>query len=104
MTATCIPARVVQAPWLTSLQAFGQDVSLVLETEKGTERIEGETVMSTFDIRHDDRTRAIEELSEELPDFPPLQQAGVRYAWNGEETFGMLERSSPRSKITPRRA
>ncbi len=98
-----IPARVVQAPWLTSLHAFGQDVSLVLETEKGIERIGGESVMSTFDIRHDDRTRAIEELSKELPDFPPLQQAGVRYVWDGEETFGMLERSSPRSKITTRR-
>ncbi len=97
-----IPARVVQAPWLTSLQALGQDVSLVLETEEGIERIEGETVVSTFDIRHDDQTRAIKEMSTEIPDFPPLQQAGVRYVWNGEETFGMLERSSPRSKITPR--
>jgi prepilin-type processing-associated H-X9-DG protein len=96
-----IPARVAQAPWLTSLQALGQDVSLVLETEKGIERIEGETFVSTFDIRHDDQTRAIKEMSTELPDFPPLQQAGVRYRWNGEETFGMLERSSPRSKIAP---
>lgn len=60
--------------------------------------------MSTFDIRHNDQTRAIKEMSTELPDFPPLQQAGVRYRWNGEETFGMLERSSPRSKIKPRRA
>ena len=99
-----IPARVVQAPWLTSLQAFGQDVSLVLETENGIERIRGETVVSTFDIRHDDRTHDIEHLSKELPDFPPLQQAAVRYVWKGEETFGMLERSSPRTEITPQRA
>jgi hypothetical protein len=32
--------------------------------------------------------------------FPALQQAGVRYRWNGEETYGMLERSSPMDKIT----
>jgi hypothetical protein len=29
----------------------------------------------------------------------PLQQAGVRYRWDGEETIGMLERSSPMDKI-----
>jgi hypothetical protein len=32
--------------------------------------------------------------------FPALQQAGVRYRWDGEETIGMLERSSPMDKIT----
>jgi hypothetical protein len=31
--------------------------------------------------------------------FPALQQAGVRYRWRGEETIGMLERSSPMDKI-----
>jgi hypothetical protein len=33
--------------------------------------------------------------------FPALQQAGVRYRYNGEETIGMLERSSPMDKISP---
>ncbi len=36
-----IPARVVEAPWLTRLQALGEDVSLVLATADGTVRIEG---------------------------------------------------------------
>ncbi|PRC45850.1 hypothetical protein C6A85_93080, partial [Mycobacterium sp. ITM-2017-0098] len=49
-----IPARVVQAPWLTRLQALGEDVSLVLETADGTVHIDGETVFSTHDIHHDD--------------------------------------------------
>jgi hypothetical protein len=31
--------------------------------------------------------------------FPALQQAGVRYRWRGEETIGMLERSSPMDKV-----
>jgi prepilin-type processing-associated H-X9-DG protein len=94
-----VPARVVEAPWLTRLQALGQDVSLVLETDDGLARIAGETVVSAFDIHHNDKTRAIEAMSKEIPDFPPLQQAGVRYRWDGEESYGMLERSYPRDKI-----
>ena len=31
--------------------------------------------------------------------FPALQQAGVRYRWNGEETYGMLERSIPKDQL-----
>jgi hypothetical protein len=28
-----------------------------------------------------------------------LQQAGVRYTWDGEETYGMLERSMPMDQL-----
>ena len=31
--------------------------------------------------------------------FPALQQAGVRYRWDGKQTIGMLERSSPMDNI-----
>lgn len=95
-----ITARVVEAPWLTKLQALGQDVPLVLETSRGTIRIEGETIVSTFDLRHDDDTAAIKALKQEMPAFPALQQAGVRYRWDGEETIGMLERSYPLERIS----
>ncbi len=96
-----VPARVAQAPWLTELRPpLGRDVSLVLETDRGTVRIEGETVQSTFDIHHDDRTFSTEALKQEIPSFPALQQAGVRYRWDGEETYGMLERSYPLDKIS----
>jgi hypothetical protein len=95
-----IPATVVEAPWLTKFQALGQDVSLVLETARGKVRIEGETVMSTYDVYHDDATHAIKALKQEMPDFPALQQAGVRYRWDGEETYGMIERSNPLEKIS----
>jgi len=94
-----IPARVVQAPWLTRLQALGEDVSLVLETGDGTVHIEGETVFSTHDIHHDDDTFSVKAMKKEMPSFPALQQAGVRYRWDGEETYGMLERSNPLDKI-----
>ena len=94
-----VPARIVEAPWLTSLQPLGQNVSLVLETDRQLVRIEGETVVSAFDIHHNDKTRAIQAMGKEIPDFPPLQQAGVRYRWDGEESYGMLERSYPRHKM-----
>ncbi|WP_280828089.1 hypothetical protein [Mycobacterium sp. OTB74] len=95
-----IPARVVQAPWLTRLQALGEDVSLVLETADGTVHIEGETVFSTHDIHHDDDSYSVHAMRQEMPSFPALQQAGVRYRWDGEETYGMLERSNPIEKIS----
>jgi hypothetical protein len=95
-----IPARVVEAPWLTKLQALGQDISVVFETDRGTIRIEGETVLSTFDIHHNENSFAIQALKQEMPNFPALQQAGVRYRWDGEQTFGMLERSYPLDKIS----
>jgi hypothetical protein len=94
-----IPARVVEAPWLTRLQALGEDVSLVLETVDGTVHIEGETVFSTHDVHHDDDTFSVRAMKEETQNFPALQQAGVRYRWGGEETYGMLERSTPHDKL-----
>jgi hypothetical protein len=94
-----IPARVIEAPWLTRLQALGEDVSVVLETADGATRIEGETVFSTHDIHHNDDMYSMHALKKEMPSFPALQQAGVRYRWDGEETYGMLERSNPLDKI-----
>ncbi len=80
-----IPATLADAPWLRRLQPNGEDVSLTLRTLAGRElRIEGETVFSAS-----------------LPggmvaEFAPaLHQAGIRYRWDGEETFGMMERSIP---------
>ena len=91
---------MVQAPWLTRLQPRGEDVSVVLETAHGTDRIEGETVVSTHDIT--DPSEVPPEMMEKMANwtFPALQQAGVRYRWDGEEAIGMLERSSPMDKIT----
>lgn len=91
-----IPARVVRAPWLTHLRALGEDVSVILETaEHGEVQIAGETVFSTHDIHHDDDMYSMHALKKEMSSFPALQQAGVRYRWDGEQTYGMLERSTP---------
>ena len=72
----------------------------MLETADGTVHIEGETVFSTHDIRHDGDTYSVRAMKTENPNFPALQQAGVRYRWDGEETYGMLERSNPLDKIS----
>ncbi|MGA9613420.1 MAG: hypothetical protein WBS15_18145, partial [Mycobacterium sp.] len=95
-----IPARVVEAPWLTHLKPAGEDVAPVLESPTGTVRIDGETILSTHDVYHDDKMFSSQALKQEMPGFPALQQAGVRYRWDGEEAFGMLERSNPLDKIT----
>jgi hypothetical protein len=95
-----IAARVVEAPWLTHLQPRGEDVSVVLETDSGTVRIEGETVVSTHDITDPSQVPAEELAKMANWTFPALQQAGVRYRWDGEEAIGMLERSSPMDTIS----
>jgi hypothetical protein len=94
-----IAARVVQAPWLTRLQPMGEDVSLVLESVDGAFQITGQTVFSTHDVHHNDDMYSMHALKQEMPIFPALQQAGVRYTWDGEQTYGMLERSNPLDKI-----
>jgi hypothetical protein len=84
------PARAVQIPWLNRLVTKGDDVSFVLETAAGPVSIQGETFVNT-------RSRG----SAVLPaDFPIVQQAHARYRWGNEETVGMVERSSPPSKMT----
>ena len=56
--------------------------------------------MATFDIHHDDKTFSTDAMKAEMPSFPALQQAGVRYRWDGEEAYGMLRAISyPLDKI-----
>jgi hypothetical protein len=87
---------VSEAPWLTKLQPLGEDVSVVLETADGTVRIEGETVLSTL-ITDPSEVPADQLAKLANWTFPVLQQAGVRYRWDGEETYGS---SSARARWT----
>ncbi len=84
-----IPARVVRVPWLTKIEPMGDDVSLILETRKGFHHIKGTTIASTFEVQP----------SADIPNFPALQQASVRYELDGEVTYGMMERSTPHRKL-----
>jgi hypothetical protein len=86
---TMIPAVLVDAPWLRRLQPNGEDVAVTLRTADGDVRIEGETIV----------TSTIPGGSSEFA--PALQQSGVRYRWDGEETYGMMERSIPVDQLEP---
>jgi hypothetical protein len=85
-----VPARVVDAPWLRRLQPRDEDVSVVLETASGTTRIQAQSVLSTFMVMGGVGSN---------PAYPVLQQAIVRYAWDGETANGMMERSMPGDRI-----
>jgi hypothetical protein len=82
-----IPARVVETSFLRSLRRSGEDVSLVLESELGLTRITGETVASVIRFHPHGQGFAV-------------QQGSVRYRWDDEEAYGMIERSSPRDRIS----
>jgi hypothetical protein len=79
-----IPATLVDAPWIRRLYGSGEDVPLTLRTVDGEDvHIEGETLFTnTFPGGNSEFA-------------PALQQAGARYRWDGEESYGMLERSMP---------
>ena len=83
-----IPATIVDAPWLRRLQPFGEEISVTLRTADGDVHIEGETIVSACMAGGTHHEFA-----------PALQQAGVRYRWDGEESYGMLERSIPVSQL-----
>lgn len=82
-------ARASRVPWLTALTTGGDDVSFVLETAEGSVAVQGVTFVNT-------RERRASVLPE---DFPIIQQAHARYTWDGEETVGMIERSSKPSVL-----
>jgi hypothetical protein len=85
-----IPARVTDAPWLREVAAGPSDVTCTLETEDGrTETIVGETAISTFMVMPPDVGGGMQ-----------LQQAIVRYSWDGERSSGMVERSTPPGQMT----
>ncbi|MYB27510.1 MAG: hypothetical protein F4X38_00075 [Acidimicrobiaceae bacterium] len=86
-----IPAWVVEAPWLRRLRQGGEDVSVVIESDRGTTTIEAETVMSTFMVMGD--------VGPGTEGYPVLEQAVTRFRWDGEAANGMLERSLPGNLI-----
>jgi hypothetical protein len=80
-------ARAVKIPWLRRIVGSGDDCSLELESALGPTRIAGVSALSTFRVDN--------------PDLPglDLQQGGVRYEWDGQVAYGMIERSSD-AKLT----
>ena len=68
-------------------------MSVVIESEQGTETIEAETIMSTFMVMGG--------VGPGTEGYPVLQQGVTRFRWNGEVANGMMERSLPGNLIEP---
>jgi hypothetical protein len=83
-----IPARVVSAPWMTRLVESDDDASLVLDSEDGTVRIQGQVLASVF-----------EHHLFEMADSSVLHQGTARYLWDGEEAIGLIERCTLKQRI-----
>ena len=77
------PAHATKVPWLKKIVEEGDDVSLELQSELGIVRIAGSTTLSTFRIHN-----------EEMGNGFNLQQSGARYTWDGQHSYGMIERSA----------
>ena len=82
------PAKARNIPFLHTIMARGDDVSVELESELGTTRIGGITELCTFHLGN----AAVNGFNN--------QQSGARYVLDGMEAFGMIERSSPAALCT----
>lgn len=82
-----IPARIVEAPWMTHLD--DRNGTLVFDSELGRVRIEGETLLSLYD-----------HYNFEVAGTSVLHQGTARYIWDGEETIGLIERCTARSRLS----
>ena len=80
-----VAAKVVETPWKRGWDASGEDVSFTLRTRRGDVSIAAETYLSTFNPAAPIRDGVA---------FPPTQQGIARYRWDGEEAYGMIERST----------
>ena len=76
------PAVAKGVPFMKQLLPRGEDVSFELESELGITRIAG---VSEFNVFRQGMT--------EMPGFI-LHQGGARYTWDGQTTFGQVERSN----------
>jgi hypothetical protein len=78
------PARAVRVPWLDGVVGEGDDVSLELQSELGTIRVAGATTLGTMRVIRPGGG----------PTTFRIHQGGARYRWDGEEAFGMIERTA----------
>jgi hypothetical protein len=85
-----VHARVTGAPWLTSFHPAGERFTTELDTGSRRMTIEGELLGSSIFMMVPGRT---------APDDVIIGQSWVRYSWNGETAYNMIERSLRRSEI-----
>lgn len=81
-----VGARVLDSPWLTELDCVGETWTVTLDTPDGPAEIHGETVAVAYSmglgVNH-------------APGSFVLAHAMGRFEWDGEQTYGLIERSAP---------
>jgi hypothetical protein len=92
-------ARVLEGPWMTEFTPHGGQVDLLLETDSGRVRIGGLTHDSTFIRKGNPMFGDWTQNGAELYVALPFHQGGARYTWDGEVSYGMIERSLPADKV-----
>lgn len=76
------PAKARKIPFLHKLMPRGDDISVELESELGVSRIGGLSALGIIKVGSPDTMGLT------------LQQGGGKYTWDGQEAYGMIERSS----------
>lgn len=96
-----IYAKVVEGPWMTKFVPHDGPVDLVLETVEGQRvNIKGRTYDSTYIVEGNPMFGDWNFEGKNLVVDLPFHQGGVLYEWDGEQAYGMIERSYPTAKMT----
>jgi hypothetical protein len=95
-----LPAKVIEAPWMTRFVPFGGSVDLVLEVDGSPVRLRGVTNDSTFILPGQPMFGGAHIDGLEAGMSIPLHQGGARYQWDEEVAYGMIERSNSTEKVT----
>jgi hypothetical protein len=95
------PARAVHAPWMSAFEPFGGDVSVTLETAAGAFTIAAQNAVSVYIGDVPDLNRRLGMPFLGGGGKLAFQQGIARYRWDGEEGYGMIERSYPLADLGP---
>ena len=81
-----VGARVLDSPWLTGLDCVGETWTVTLDTPDGVTAIRGETVAVSYSMGLGVNP---------APGSYVLAHAMGRFECDGEQTYGLIERSAP---------
>ena len=92
-------AKVFEAPWMNQFVPHDGPVDIVLEVAGQPVRISGRTHDSTCIRENNPMFGNWTQAGQPVLVGLPFHQGGVRYEWDGEVTYGMIERSLPGAKM-----
>ncbi len=98
-----VPAKILEMAKLTHLRPEDEEVGFVLESEFGRMEVtgrNGKAVSSRTMLKGDYRAKTERwGVDARIPRNLILTQTGAKYHWNGEETYGLNERSAEIEQI-----